>query len=737
MKRLTYCRLAGVFLAVASTCAAAQDWQPLGPRGARVSALVAASGNSSRILAATENGLFLSIGEGQRWRSTAVGLFATGGTGIRLLAASPVLPLQFFLLDSGGRLLRSEDGGESWAPTGYVHPAFDTPVAMTVTTDGLLISHYSGVLRSTDVGATFAPVADLPAGQPMGVMAINPQQPQVVLAGAFLGPFTPGDASLYRSTDGGTRWTPLAGLPPGNVTEIEYVSDGSTVVSLDGAVYRSTDAGQNWQLLFQLSGGRVVRVEAGTVQLLLTDGRNCFRSSNFFATAPTSCADGLPQWEWGSAGFSTIEYARSLNGAPRVLINARRYGVLSYNPYANSWSPNGIELFGVPTRGLAIAPTDSNWILTGHWLPHSDNEPLRMTRDGGEFWQYDLGRYARAIRSIEFDPTSLAGGPDSTRIYASGVGFSAQPVFNNSGVFKSSDGGASWQALDSGLPSSGDPPRVMIGTVRKVKLDPRSCAAPPPQGPCAAGPLDTVFALAEGGSDAAYRLIRSHEGGANWSGVGASLPDAIVGSDWSEYVLPIDIEMDRSGDAIYVSLFGVYYNDDGTPRIPSSASGVFRSSDGGSTWAASNTGLPLVGGSATTTRDVFALAVHPRKAGVLWATTAEIGQATRIYRSDDSGAHWTAAGAALDNCDVRDLQVDPAAPQVLYAAGFALNQSNGCVLRSEDGGTSWTPLHAQLPVAAVYEVRKDPQNSRRLVVASDHGIWSVEAPGDRIFDDVE
>ena len=58
-----------------------------------------------------------------------------------------------------------------------------------------------------------------------------------------------------------------------------------------------------------------------------------------------------------------------------------------------------------------------------------------------------------------------------------------------------------------------------------------------------------------------------------------------------------------------------------------------------------------------------------------------------LYRSDDAGETWQAAGAGLPKGGVVALALDPRQPQRLYAATPA-----GVLYLSEDGATSWRAL---------------------------------------------
>jgi photosystem II stability/assembly factor-like uncharacterized protein len=61
--------------------------------------------------------------------------------------------------------------------------------------------------------------------------------------------------------------------------------------------------------------------------------------------------------------------------------------------------------------------------------------------------------------------------------------------------------------------------------------------------------------------------------------------------------------------------------------------------------------------------------------------------ATMLYRSEDAGQTWQAAGQGLPSAGIAALALDPRQPQRLYAAN-----TNGELYLTEDGATSWRLL---------------------------------------------
>src|SRR5262245_3779016 len=100
--------------------------------------------------------------------------------------------------------------------------------------------------------------------------------------------------------------------------------------------------------------------------------------------------------------------------------------------------------------------------------------------------------------------------------------------------------------------------------------------------------------------------------------------------------------------------------------------GVFRSLDGGTSWAAMNVGL--------TDTSVPVLAIDPQTTSIVYAGTAQSG----VFRSTDGGATWVQRG--LSSLSVASLAIDPQTASSIYAG-----TTSGGVFHSVDGGGSWSP----------------------------------------------
>ena len=104
--------------------------------------------------------------------------------------------------------------------------------------------------------------------------------------------------------------------------------------------------------------------------------------------------------------------------------------------------------------------------------------------------------------------------------------------------------------------------------------------------------------------------------------------------------------------------------------------GLYRSEDGGRTWAKAS--LPAHGHGP----DVMAIAPHPGEADLLYVGTHEAG----VLKTGDGGKTWTAANAGLRGLDVHGLAIDPNAPAKLHAL---VREAGAGIYRTADNGLTW------------------------------------------------
>lgn len=104
--------------------------------------------------------------------------------------------------------------------------------------------------------------------------------------------------------------------------------------------------------------------------------------------------------------------------------------------------------------------------------------------------------------------------------------------------------------------------------------------------------------------------------------------------------------------------------------------GLFRSEDGGRTWA--KVPLPVTGHGP----DVMAVAPHPTESDVVYVGTHEAG----VLKTTSGGKIWSAMNAGLRGLDVHGLAVDPSQSSKLHAL---VREAGAGLYRTTDGGQNW------------------------------------------------
>jgi len=111
--------------------------------------------------------------------------------------------------------------------------------------------------------------------------------------------------------------------------------------------------------------------------------------------------------------------------------------------------------------------------------------------------------------------------------------------------------------------------------------------------------------------------------------------------------------------------------------------GVWKSTDGGNTWAA--TGLTF---TVNSYRTIGRLLIHPSNANILLAATS-VG----VYRTVNGGTTWTTQSSH----NVKDMEFKPNDPNTVYA-------SNSAFYRSTDNGVTWNQVTSGLPSTNVQRI---------------------------------
>lgn len=262
----------------------------------------------------------------------------------------------------------------------------------------------------------------------------------------------------------------------------------------------------------------------------------------------------------------------------------------------------------------------------------------------------------------------------------SGENNNQRSVAYGDGVYKSEDGGKSWQNV--GLKNS-----EHIG---KIVVDPRNS--------------DVVYVAAygplwkEGGERGVYK---TSDGGKTWE----------LSLKLDEHTGANDILIDpRNPDVLYAATHQrrrhVFTYVGG-----GAGSTVYKSKDGGKTWSKSNGGLP----SGDVGR--IGLAMAPSDPEILYAMVEANDGKGGTFRSTNRGANWEKqSGYFTSGNYYLEIIVHPTDPNTIYSMDV-FNQV------SHDGGKTWDGLGEQYKHVDNHALWIDPKDPQHLISGNDGGLY--------------
>ena len=514
-----------------------------------------------------------------------------------------------------------------------------------------------GFLRSQDGGVTWQTIRDDFLNYPRD-LAVDPSDPTRVYVVTVNAPF------LLVSTDSGATLSAVASFPTTlvNPNQVQVSHDGTTVCVTGGLnIACSLDRAQTWSLRTPIAPDPT---QTGRVNKLLIDPTD---SGTLYASASTDSVgtsgffvthNGAATWQElvSSTDPNSVAWDLAYSPGNPAIIWAARYGGLWYTNNGGSfWGSVGGSLGAV--TAVAVSPLNPSIVYVGGAygkLFTWDNSASTLTDLSGN-------SVVGEIFSVAPHPTQ------SATVLTAGSG----------GVWGTLDGGGSWNEEVDGLSASNiiglsaDPQsdRIYIGLP-----DGLYCLA---GGATVATPLNNAGLAQVAGLPNYLQvntlLAQGGTPGALWASIDTNVIGKSLdgGNSWTAVPLPGQtLAMASSPSAPQTILLGSGY-------------GVYRSTNGGTTWTTTNTGFPA-------SASVSILAMSAADPTIAYAAPQTPGSnlptSYGVYRSADGGQSWSAANSGMTSSAIEHLVVSPINANVVYASTDTTMQ------KSTDGGTTWTTL---------------------------------------------
>ncbi len=526
-----------------------------------------------------------------------------------------------------------------------------------------------GLWKTTDGGSSWTPLTDNFPRLSSGAVAVDPNNPQVVYYGTGELNFSidsyPG-TGIFKSTDGGSSWTQMS-LPGYGIYytgKIVVAPSNSNVVYACGFydLYKTTDAGNTWSEL---------NLAHGAVDDIVVDPQN----------------PDLIYVSYGSVWYG----------------DSSSYGIHESTDGGATWSwlKNGLPPANQMGRiSLAIAPSNDQVLYaaihgTNPTNSAVDTDRVYTSTNGGASWsplpsvssKTDFGGTQGYYNNvIAVDPTNPA------IVYVGGIDF-----------WRSSDGGNTWTNLTNGY---GTP------NGKNIHVDQHAIAF-------ANGSGSTFYIGNDGG------VWKTTDGSTSFTNCNSTFQtiqfyDIAVSPQDPSFTfggtqdngIESNTQPSSTWNEIYVGDGGYCLVDPTNSNIIYSEyvnGALLKSTNGGSNFGQITSGINGQGYWLTP------FVMDPTSDNVLYTATS------KIYKSTNGGSSWTAlTGDLKSSSDLfSTMSISPVEGNVIYAGISGYRGADSCFLFvSTDSGTSWNNITANLPTGTNFcRITADPTHKGTAYLA--------------------
>ncbi|AOT10533.1 rhombosortase-dependent cadherin domain-containing protein [Pseudoalteromonas luteoviolacea] len=615
-----------------------------------------------------------------------------------------------------------------------------------------------GVWKTTDAGASWQPLSDLATNLAVTTLTFDPSNSDILYAGTGEGLFNfdalRGDG-IFKSEDAGATWTQMSSTASN--TDFQYVNKiifspnnaNTLYAATRSGVHKSSDGGASWETKFVPQGA-----SAGCTDLKLISQSNTdvlLSACGSFSTGGVHrSADAAENWTQVIAGTNqgrtTIAVAPSDNNIIYALAANR-------NDHAMDavYKSTDMGVTWVTTVTRDTADRFTSLLLSNPYFGLLD------LCTGGTAQSFNQGWYDNIIAVDPINPDVVwTGGIDTFRSDDGGQTFVPASIWwlsptdpqyahadhhefvfhpdydgvNNTTLYVANDGGiqrtdnalggrltidevcgnanadasqrVSWSTLNNGYAVT----QFYHGTVK------------PSTTSYFGGTQDNGTLVGEDGGFNSWVEILGGDGG--WTAIDPTDPNILFAETTG-----LSLRKSTNGGQNFTSSINGISGDNGFPFItrfemaPSNpqvlwigGSQLWRTDDQAANWSAASSAL---NGS------VYSIAIAPNTETAVAAGTNG-GSIYVSYQADQatSASTWTTA-TPESAVTISSLAFDPSDNQVIYATVSNFDATH--VWKSTDGGQNWQASDNGLPNIPAMTIAVDPQNTQRLFVGTDLGVF--------------
>lgn len=351
----------------------------------------------------------------------------------------------------------------------------------------------------------------------------------------------------------------------------------------------------------------------------------------------------------------------------------------------SSFSPT----FWQSMRWRNIGPFRAGRTVGAVGIPSEPNVFFIGVNNGGVWKTTDAGRTWKPI--FDDQPTGSIGdvalSPANPNIIyvGSGEGLPLRPDLSvGDGIYKSTDGGKTWRNM--GLKDG-----QQIGGLAVDEKNP-----------------NRVFAAVCGhpfGPNTERGVYRSLDGGETWQ--------KVLYKDENTGAIQVTIDS-ANPQVIYADLYEVRHGPWENGQWQGPGSGLYKSTDGGTTWKQLTKGLPTFEQGLGR----IGFDVSRSNPNILYATVDANPQTGGIYRSDDAGENWRKVSNEARTwgrgSDFAEIKIHPKNPETVFIG-------NTASYKSTDGGKTWTSLKGAPGGDDYHRIWINPLSPDVMLFATDQG----------------